>query len=258
MDKDLIQIMNRKKLIFMRDFLLAFINWEHNQEKSFAILFREELKKSGVYESTFKMRELIGEIEWYFKTSLTMQAFVYFNESLKNGKFDLSLKNGKYDFKTIKAKVDVDGKEKTTNSEQFIKIIREAFAHNNDNDEIANWYSEEDYLIIQSKKDKKGARHNIKIDAKILLQTLMMYLENAKVEELDFLTVNVRKDKLKSALAKNTLTPAQVGNIFKQMFALSKEKEMDKYQKQALFNCLTKVELFKDDIRCNILFKSYS
>lgn len=230
----------------MRDFLLAFMKWERNQEKSLAIIFREELKKTGVYKPDFDMRALIGEIEWYYKTSMAVQSFVCFNELVKDGNFDATLKKGKYDFKTLKAKIDVDGIEKTTNSQQLIAIIRQAFAHNDDN-EIANWYSEEDYLVIQSKKDKKRNKHNIKVDANLLVKILLMYMENVKYENYDAIALDIHKEKLKRSLKENTLTPAQVGNIFKQMFTISKEKEMDKFQKQALFNCLTNVEMFKED-----------
>lgn len=246
MDKKLIKSTNRIKLVYMRDFVLAFMKWQINQEKSFAIFFREELKRTGLYDQSFDMRKIIEEIEYYFKTSLCVQAFVYFNELVKNGNFDQSLKKSKYDFKTLKSQIDVDGIEKTTNSIQLIAIIREAFAHNNDNG-IANWFVENGTIVIQSKKDKLGNRHNIKINAEIIVQLLLMYLENVNWSGYDSLSLNISLTKLKNSLKNNTLTPAQVGKIFKPILSISKQQEMDKNQQMALFNCLTRSVFFKDD-----------
>ena len=163
MRKEEIRSENRLKLVYMRDFVLAYIKWQKAKEKSFAIIFRDELKASGLYKSSLDMRKLIKEIEVYLETSLSIQAFVCFKELIKNDNFDKALKKGRYDFKKIKTQIDVDGVEKTTNSQQLISIIREAFAHNDDSLE-SNWHVENTTICITSKKDKTGKRHNIRIN----------------------------------------------------------------------------------------------
>lgn len=244
MDKEQIKSDNRKKLVYMRDFILSYLKWEANPNQSFASLFREELKATGLYHQSMDMRSLIKEVEFCLETSLIIQAFVYFKELVKDGNFDLSLKKGKYDFKKIKTQIDIDGIEKTTNSQQLISIIREAFAHNDDNT-IANWYVENNNIFITSQKDKTGKRHNIKINITNMIQLLLLYLANIDWSDYDTNEIKVSEEKLKRAIKEKTLTVAQVGNIFKSMRSKSGKQDMDKLQKKAMFNCLTKTDFFE-------------
>ena len=228
----------------MRDFVLAYIKWEANKKVSFSRLFREELKASGLYKSSMDMRKLIKEVEVYLQTSLVIQAFVCFKELIKDGNFDLALKRGEYDFKKIKAQIDVDGIEKTTNSKQLIEIIRESFAHNDDN-LTSNWHIEDTKICITSVKDRTGARRNIKISLTNMVQLLLLYLANIDWSDYDTNEIKVSALKLKRAIKEKTLTVAQVGNIFKPMRAKSGKQEMDNFQKKAMFNCLTKTDFFE-------------
>lgn len=246
MDKKLIRSQNRLKLVYMRDFVLSYMKWEANPEKSFTSIFREELKATGLYKSSLDMRKLIKEIEVYLETSLFMQAFVCFKELIKDGNFDKSLKKGGYDFKKIKTQIDVDGVEKTTNSQQLISIIREAIAHNDDN-LISNWFVEDNKICITSKKDKMGNRHNIKISLTNMVQLMLLYLANIDWSHYDTNEIKVSVNKLKRAIKEQTLTKAQVGNIFNAMRQKSGKQEMDDYQKNAMFNCLTKTDFFLYD-----------
>ncbi len=243
MEQKLIKSTNRLKLVYMRDFVLAYMKWEANKEISFASLFRDELKKTGLYKSSMDMRKLIKEIEVYFEISLVVQAFVYFKELIKDGNFDKALKKGKYNFKEIKTQIDVDGVEKTTNSQQLIAIIREAFAHNNDN-LISNWHVEDTKICITSAKNKTGKRRNIKINLTNMVQLLLLYLANIDWTVYDTNTINVSTVKLKRAIKEKTLTVAQVGNIFEALRSKSGKQVMDIHQKKVMFNCLTKTDFF--------------
>ncbi len=243
MDKKLIRSQNRLKLVYMRDFTLSYLKWEVNPSKSFASLFREELKTTGLYKPSTDMRKLIKEVEVHLEISLVMQAFVYFKELIKDGNFNKALKKGEYDFKTIKTQIDVDGIEKTTNSEQLIAIIREAFAHNDDNS-IPNWHVEGTKICITSKKDKTGKRHNIKINLTNMVQLLLLYLANIDWTDYDTNEIKVSTVKLKRAIKEKTLTIAQVGNIFEAKRSISGKQVMDDFQKKAMFNCLTKTDFF--------------
>ena len=246
MDNEQIRSENRLKLVYMRDFVLAYIKWEANKEKSFATLFREELKRTGLYRPTINIRNLIKEIEVYFETSLFIQAFVCFKELIKNGNFDKALKKGVYDFKKIKTQIDVDCVEKTTNSQQLISIIRESFAHNDDNVET-NWHVEGTTICITSKKDKSNKRHNIKINLTNMVQLMLLYWANIDWSNYDTNEIKISIVKLKRAIKEQTLTVAQVGNIFRAMRAKSGEQDIDNFQKKALFNCLTKTDFFTYD-----------
>ena len=231
----------------MRDFVIAFAKWESNTNQSFTALFRNELKKTGLYEKEWDMRDITGEIISYFETSLSVQAFVCFNEILKNNNFDTSIKNDEYDYKKMKATIDVDGVEKTMNPAKLLKVIRESFAHNNDN-EVSNWYAEENFLIIKSVKDKQGNRHNLKISLPILMKLTNTFLGNAYFEKIDCLSLKVNENKLKNSLLANRLTPAQIGKMFTQSFILSQKiTELDKFQKQSLYNCLTASDYFVEN-----------
>lgn len=243
MEQSLIKSTNRSKLMHMRVFVLAYMKWEANKKASFARLFREELKLAGLYKTSSDIRKLIKDVEICFQTSLEIQSFVCFKELIKDANFDLALKKGDYDFKKIKTQIDINGVEKTTNSKQLISIIRNAFAHNDDN-LTPNWHLEGTKICITSVKDKAGTRRNIKISLTNMIQLLQLYLDNIDWSDYDTKEIKTSELKLKRAIKEKTLTVAQVGNIFKPMGLKSGKQEMDKFQKKAMFNCLTKTDFF--------------
>lgn len=228
----------------MRDFVVAFAKWESNPEQSFATLFRRELKETGLYDPSWNIRMIISEISYYFDTFLSVQAFVNFNEILKNNNFDTSIKNDEFNYKKLKSTIDVDGVEKTMNPSKLLKVIRESFAHNDDNEE-SNWYSDEQYLVIKSVKDKEGNRHNLKISLSTLLKLITTFLGNAYFDNYNTMTLKMADNKLKRSLSERTLTPAQIGKMFSQGYTKTEGiQELDKFQKQALYNCLTVSDYF--------------
>ena len=71
-----------------------------------------------------------------------------------------------------------------------------------------------------------------------------MYWANIDWSNYDTNEIKISVVKLKRALQEKTLTVAQVGNIFKLMRAKSGQQDIDNFQKQAIFNCLTKNDFF--------------
>ena len=98
-------------------FLSAFQQWKNEPTISFARILKDTLTQSNVWpQKEFLREQALNYVLRYVQVSSMMQLICYSYEIVKDGGLDQSAQALKNKLKSIKAKVDVDGKEKTTNS----------------------------------------------------------------------------------------------------------------------------------------------
>ena len=232
-------------------FLSAFQQWKKEPTISFARILKNTLTESNVWPSEeFTREQALNYILRYIQVSSMMQLICYSNEVVQSGGLDQSSQALKNKLKSIKSKIDIDGKEKTTNALQLLKIMREAFAHNNDSEEIANWTMDEEFAVhIQSTIDKSGNRHNIRLAFREMYDFKQVCLENILNTEKCVTELYVNGNKLQEKYRKNkSLAPEQIQKHIKQYNRKTQEQEnCSELQLKALSHCFNN-EFFSGDL----------
>lgn len=232
-------------------FLSAFQQWKNEPTISFARILKDTLIQSNVWpQKEFSREQAMNYILRYIQVSSMMQLICYSYEIVKDGGLDQSAQALKNKLKSIKAKVDVDGKEKATNALQLLKTIREAFAHNDDSKPISNWRLDEEFNVhIESQIDKSGNRHNIKLSFKEMNDFKQVCLENVLEVENCVTELFVNGNKLKEKFEKNKyLSPEQLRKHIRQFNnETDKQENCSERQLQALSCCFNN-EFFSGDL----------
>ena len=236
-------------------FLDAFKKWNLEPNISFARILKTNLEESGLWDSKeFTREQMLNYVLRYIQVSSMMQLICYSNELVQSGGLDQTSQSLKNKLKSIKSKIDVDGKEKTTNALQLLKIIREAFAHNNDSEEIANWTMDEAFNVhIKSKIDKAGNRHNIKMSFAEMRDFEQVCLKNILNVENCVTELFVNGNKLREKYEKShSLAPEQIKKHIRQFNKKTQEQEnCSDLQIQALSCCFDN-EFFRSDLVKNL------
>lgn len=197
---------------------------------------------------------LLNEMKRYIARSIITHYFVLLYE-LVNGNFDESLKKSKNDFITMKFKIDANGSLKTINAKQLLDIIRQSFAHNDDEKLIPNWMFDNDENIIIHRKLKKN-EIEIKIHITELVSLGNMYLINA--EGNSRIGVKMYAKRLSDGIMQKRVN---TGNIHKFVGSYDIEKKvdipLDKLQKRALYNFFIKSTEGLDQKMINIGIHPY-
>ena len=232
-------------------FLDALMKWKQEPTISFARLLKSSFVETNVWPNEeFSREQAMNYILRYIQVSSMMQLSCYAYEMVKDGGLDQTSNDLKNKLKSIKAKIDIDNKEKTTNAWQLFKIIRESFAHNDDREEISNWSLDESFSVkIQSKMDKSGNRHNIKMSFRDLYDFKQVCLENIIDLENCVRELYVNGNKLKEKFEKNKhLAPEQIRKHIRQFNNETDEQEnCGDRQLNALSHCFDN-EFFSGDL----------
>ena len=206
------KIVNRGMLYLGCCFFISFQHWRKEPQISFKRIFKELLDKNHIIDFNETSREDVfqGVIN-YYKTMISMQMLCYINEMIKEGGMDPAFVNFKNDFKNLKTKIDVDGVEKTTNAPQLLKIMRDAFAHNDDDKPTTNWTLTDNYSIkIQSYLNKNGDRHNITINSEDLFKFSLMCFSNIVSTSQIATEVYCNGIILENSVKNNTITSSTI------------------------------------------------
>ena len=245
------KFIHRYNLYMEVAFLKAFQLWKLEPNVSFARILKETLQKSNLWPSEDATREqVLNYMLRYIQVSISMQTACYCYEIIKSTGLDQSSQSLKNKLKSIKTVIDVDNKEKTTNALQMLKIIREAFAHNDDSESVSNWSMDENLKIhIQSKMDRAGNRHNITMsfaELSSFIQTCLTNLIDLNGSVTD-LFVNGKKIEEKNKKQRQ-LIPEQIGKHVKEINKETNEHENStELQLQALCNCFAE-DFFHGDV----------
>lgn len=242
-----IRLQNRAFLLYRLILLDALIEWQEHTTSSLVRIFRNKIKDLGFKTTEIDIKSLFKNVVIDAISSLSRQGFVYLNETWNNFGFDGSMNKDAIKFKNLKHQIDVDGKEKTTNAPQLLKIIRDAFAHNND---LINkhWYTDGECVFIKSKKDKNGNEHNIKMKFEDLSELSLLYFQN--MQNNYHFELDINEEVLKTRLINNSLDISNVEKIFQYSFTTLKNKDdvIDIYQRQSIVNLFKNFNVFfRDD-----------
>lgn len=235
------KFIHRYNLYLEAVFLKTFQKWKIEPNISFLRLLKETMNEYDLWSfENISREQLLAYMTKYMQVSFLMQSCCYSYEIIKDGGLNQSSQNLKNNLKQIKAKIDVDNIEKTTNALQLVKIIREAFAHNNDSEEISNWSMDEEFYIhIQSKRDKAGNRHNIKLSFDDLTFFIDGYLANILNVDETITELYVNGNQLDRKISKQRLlTPEQMSKHIKKVNSETQEYEKcSELQLNALCHC---------------------
>lgn len=235
---------NRENLYFEVAFLDAMQQWKREPHISFLRIFKDTCKKRKAWADSFqgKRETVLRYVASYMQMSMAMQTICYAYEMIKDAGLDQSAQGVKNTLKNIKTKLDIDGKEKTTNALQMIKIVREAFAHNDDGVAISNWElsGEDDKFVVtvQSEIKRGGDRHNISFKLRDLLDLTSSYLSNLVNLDNKAIELDVNGKKLEKICQNGKLTKVQANKHIKQSDKDSQQEiETEDRQLEALCNC---------------------
>ena len=232
-------------------FLKALQIWKKEPNISFLRILKDTLQAYDFWPADNMSREqVLNFMLRYIQVSMAMQSSCYCYEIIKSSGIDQSSQNLKNKLKSIKAVIDVDNKEKTTNALQLLKIIREAFAHNNDSEAISNWRMDEEFNIhIESKMDKAGNRHNIKLKFADMASFTHVCLANVMDIDKSITELYVNGNKLEQKFnKKQSLSPEQIGKHVREIDAKTQEeKKCSDLQLKALSACFDN-EFFRGDL----------
>ena len=246
------KFINRQNLYYEVGFLVALQQWREEPDISFLRIFKDSFKKQGLWptDENFTREQVLIYVLRYMQISMAMQIICYSNEIIKEAGLNQGAQDVKNKLKEIKTKLDVDGKEKTTNALQMMKIIREAFAHNDDDATISNWEMDNNCNVtIQSAIGKTGERHNIKFSFKDLTDFSTACLTNLQSLTNHGIELDVNGVKLAKLFSRSDIKvhPKQIKNVIKLKDLKTNESvEMDEYQVNAIINCY-KNKFFHDE-----------
>lgn len=225
---------NRYSLLVQLFFYHALYEWRYMPSTKLSDHLPENLMKQ------YKEQNLnfLDHLKRITMRSLITQYFVYLYE-IVNDNFDESLKKSKNDFTKLKFNIDVNGNLKTINSKKLFDIIRQSFAHNDDGNLIPHWmWDEHDNVIIHRKL--KSQEIVLKIHISELVSLGNIYLNNAV--NPPSLAISMYASRLSKAVLEKKINPF---NVHKYVNAFDPNAKvdipMDKYQKRALYNCITKI-----------------
>jgi len=256
MDLEEKQIFNRQNLYYEVAFLDALQHWRDEPNISFLRIFKETCQKRGIWPEGFNItrEDFLSYIAQYMQISMAMQTICYTNEVVKETGLDQSSQDVKNALKNLKIKCDIDGKEKNTNIIQMLKIIREAFAHNDDSVIISNWEmglgQDSLAVTIQSEIKKTGDRHNISLTFKDLITFAETCLTNLVDLDNNAVELDVNGVQLAKVCQQSYIVPIQVKKRIKQINKQTQEKiEIEDRQLQAVCNCFKNKFFHSKDIK---------
>ena len=256
MDKEEKQFNNRENLYYEVAILDCLQQWKREPHISFLRILKETLKKRGAWSETFKNNRegVLFYILSYMQMSMAMQTFCYAFEAVKEAGLDQSAQSLKNTLKSFKTKVDVDGKEKTTNALQLMKIIREAFAHNDDTALVSNWEMFGDdnkfKITIQSEIKKGGDRHKITFNYTDLMDYTLACLSNVIDWQNNAIELDVNGIKLEKICRNGKLTPKPASKHIKQLNKQTQQPiETEERQLQTLCNCFNSEFFHNEDVK---------
>ncbi len=256
------KLINRNNLFSEIFFLISIKEWKKRPDASFTRVMRDTYKYITQENSqNFDSRKLFNATLENISISIAMQMACYVYEWVNRSGLDESSKNLKNEFKNLKTKIDVDGIEKTTNAKFLFKIIRDAFAHNDDNEVISNWSFDDCGLIsINSKIGRGENRHNIKMNYEDLVKLIDMYFKNMTDIKINTSEIYVNGNSLWNIWQNNKLKAKDIKKYIKQ-YKLDTDQliELDDHQINALlvffekyFNKELKEAPFNSDFLANI------
>lgn len=217
-------------LILQLIFYQALDKWNYNPDIKFKQFLPENIIE--LYKSKTDTT-LLDEMKKYLILSMVTHYFVLMYQVLE-GNFNEGLEKTKNDFIKMKFKIDENGSLKTINAKQLFDIIRQAFAHNDDDMLIPNWNIDNKNNIIIHNKYKKNDIE-IKINIVELMDLLNMYLVNSN--DNSKVAITMYENRLSDAIGKNKVNQS---NIHKYVGAYDLENKidipLDKWQKKALYN----------------------
>ena len=256
MDIEEKQIFNRQNLYYEVAFLDALQHWRDEPNISFLRVFKETFQKRGIWPEGYNIprEDFLAYVTKYMQISMAMQTICYTNEVIKETGLDQSAQDVKNALKNLKIKCDVDGKEKNTNILQMLKIIREAFAHNDDSVVISNWemgLGQDDLAVtIQSEIKKTGDRHNISLTFKDLIDFAETCLTNLINLDNNAIELDVSGVQLAKVCEKSYIVPIQVKKRIKQLDKQTQERiEIEDRQLDAICNCFKNKFFHSKDIK---------
>lgn len=220
---------NRISLLKQLSFYHAIFEWKYKPSTRLMHYFPESIK--NLYKS--QNVNILKDLKMTIVKSLITQYFVYLYE-LVDDNFDESLKKSKKEFSKIKLNIDVNGNLKSVNAAQLFDVIRQSFAHNDDENLVPHWMWDENNNIIIHRKLKQG-EIELKINIDELISLANIYLTNALKEPRP--AVSMYANRLSNAVMQKRLNPF---NVHKYVGSFDIETKtdipLDKYQKLALYN----------------------
>lgn len=220
---------NRISLLKQLSFYHAIFEWRYKPSTKLMNYFPESIKK--LYKS--QKANILKDMKITIVKSLITQYFVYLYELVDNN-FDEALKKSKNEFAKIKLNIDVNGNLKSVNAAQLFDIIRQSFAHNDDENLVPHWMWDENNNIIIHRKIKQG-EIELKINIAELISLANIYLTNALKEPRP--AVSMYANRLSNAVMQKRLNPF---NVHKYVGSFDIETKtdipLDKHQKRALYN----------------------
>ena len=149
---------NRKRIAFYLAYIYAFRKWRIDGQSSLSRLFRLALERYGSLEKEADVRGVLISATHEIRVMMAIQEFTQSYEFLQNKTLNSAMPFENSIYKDIKCKIDVDGIEKTTNPQQILDIVRQAFAHNDDSVTVPNWFLDKELNVhIKSKIKKTNA-----------------------------------------------------------------------------------------------------
>ena len=220
---------NRFFLLKQLSFYHAIFEWKYKPSTRLMHYFPDNFRKLYKEQNI----NMLNDMKRNMMKSIITQYFVYLYELVDNN-FDESLKKSKREFSKIKMNIDVNGNLKAINAAQMFDIIRQSFAHNDDEKLVPNWKWDEDSNILIHRKLKQG-EVELKININELVSLANIYLTNALKAPRP--AVSMYASRLSNAVLQKRLNP---NNVHKYVGSFDVETNtdipLDKYQKKALYN----------------------
>ena len=219
---------NRFFLLKQLSFYHAIFEWRCNPSTRLMHYFPESFRKLYKEQNI----NMLNDMKRNMIKSLITQYFVYLYELVDNN-FDEALKKSKQEFSKIKLSIDINGNLKAINAAQLFDIIRQSFAHNDDESLVPHWMWDDNNIIIHRKL--KQGEVELKININELVSLANIYLTNALKAPRP--AVSMYASRLSNAVLQKRLNP---NNVHKYVGSFDVETKtdipLDKYQKKALYN----------------------